>query len=143
MAVKTLKIKRVFAYAIYNSLRNTPPKDYPTTAEIKNTIGEVLPAIKEHIVEYVNMQKRVIEISERVAGDEAALKAVQPQVDVINVEWRKYTKEHGHDIIDIKLDGDAFKTLKDQFNRQDWGTKWLVSIEEFGELLKSFEDAEK
>ena len=58
MAQKILKTKRVYVYAIYNSLRSTPPKDYPTTEEIKTTITEILPAFKTHISEYLEMIKK-------------------------------------------------------------------------------------
>ena len=143
MANKTLSTKRVFAFAIYNALRNTAPKDYPTTAEIKSTISDVLPALKLHVEQYVTLQKRAIEIGESIAGNDAAAKAADPQIQAVQDEWKKYTKEHGSDIVGVELETEAFKTLKAQFNRDEWGTKWLASIEEFGELLAAFEAAEK
>jgi len=143
MAQKLLKLKRVYIYAIYNSLRNTPPKDYPTTEEIKTTISDILPAFKTHISEYLELVKKAEELSVAVAAKEITEKEVAPKMDEINVKWRVYNKEHGQEIVDVQFDGSVFTTLKGQFNRNEWGTKWMANIEEFSELLEVFAAAEK
>lgn len=140
---KTLKLKRVYVYAIYNSLRSTPPKDYPTTEEIKITIADILPAFKSHIAEYLELVKKAEEISAAVGAKEVTEKEIQPKMDKINLDWKSYNKEHGHELVDISLDGSVFTTLKNQFNREDWGKKWLVNIEEFADLIEAFANAEK
>ena len=83
------------------------------------------------------MQQRMIALKE-MTGDEA-----QPGIDAINIDWRKYNKESGNEIVDISLNDEAFKTLSDQFAREDWGKKWVVAIEEFGELMAAFDEAKK
>ena len=143
MAQKTLKTKRVFIYSIYNNLKNTPPKDYPTTEEIKTTISEILPAFKLHIGEYLEMLKKAEELSVSVAAKETTEAEVQPKIDEINASFKAYNKEHGHELVDVQLDGSVFTTLKGQFNRDDWGKKWLANIEEFSELMEAFANAEK
>jgi hypothetical protein len=143
MSNKVLKIKRVFAWAIHNNLRGVPPKDYPSTAEIKNTINDILPALRGHVEAYVGLMKRAEELQSRIALKEATAEAVQPEIDEINVDWRKYNKEHGNEIVDVSLNEEAFKTLSDQFAREDWGKKWVVALEEFGELMVAFEEAKK
>lgn len=142
MAVKTLKTKRVFVYAMWNNLRNTAPKDYPTTNEIKNTINEILPALKEGLGEYPVIMKKAVDLSEKIAGNEEKAKESDPAVKEVNEEWRKYNKEHGPDVVEVKFEGEAFKTLKDQFNRDGWGRKWIATVDEFGELLKAFDEVE-
>ena len=143
MAQKTLKLKRVYVYAIYNNLRSTPPKDYPTTDEIKTTISEILPAFKNHIGEYLELVKRAEEISAAVGAKEVTEEEIKPKMDKINLDWKNYNKDHGQELVDVSLDGSVFTTLKNQFNREDWGKKWLVNIEEFAELIEAFANAEK
>ncbi len=60
-------------------------------------------------------------------------------MDKLNDEWRVYNKEHGSELIEISLDDEGFKTLKAQFDRENWGKKWVANLEEFGELLQAFE----
>ena len=86
MAQKILKTKRVYVYAIYNSLRSTPPKDYPTTEEIKTTITEILPAFKTHISEYLEMIKKAEELSAAVGAKEITEKEIQPKMDEVNAK---------------------------------------------------------
>ena len=143
MSTKTLKIKRVFAYAVYNSLRKTPPKDFPTTGEIKITISDILPAFRTHAASYIEMVKKAEELSVRVASKEIDEGESKEAVDAINVGWRVYTKEHGDDIVEIALDGEAFTTLKAQFERDNWGKTWLANIEEFGEFADAMVEAGK
>ena len=143
MSDKTLKIKRIFAYTIYNNLRNTPPKDYPTTGEIKSTISSILPALKEHISEYLEMMKKVEDLSVKVAEKEFSEADVKTKIDGYNEEWRKYNKEHGIEIVDVSMDEESFRIFKVQFDRDNWGKKWVANIEEFGELMEAFAEAGK
>lgn len=143
MSTKTLKIKRVFAYAVYNSLRKTPPKDFPTTGEIKTTISDILPALKTHAAQYVDMIKQAEELAVKVAAKELDEEASKKAVEAINVTWREYTKEHGDEIVEISLDQEAFTTLKVQFERDNWGKTWLANIEEFGEFSDAMTEAGK
>lgn len=139
MSNKTLKIKRVFAWTIFNSLRNTPPKDFPTTGEIKSTINEVLPALKSQVTYYIEAMEKAVGLAEKVASKEVTEEESKAAVDKLNDEWRVYNKEHGSELIEISLDDEGFKTLKAQFDRENWGKKWVANLEEFGELLQAFE----
>ena len=143
MSQKPLKTRRIFAYTIHNNLRNTPPKDYPTTGEIKSTISSILPALKEHISEYLEMFKAWEGLAEKVALKEITQKESQAEVDKYNEKFRKYNKEHGNEIVEINLDEEGFKTLKAQFDREGWGKKWVANIEEFAELSDAFVEASK
>jgi len=143
MSTKTLKVKRIFAYTIYNNLRNTPPKDYPTTGEIKSTISSILPALKEHISEYLEMLKKAEDLSVKVAEKELSEKDVQAKINGYNEEWRKYNRDHGNEIVEVSLDEEGFKTLRSQFDRENWGKKWVANIEEFGELESAFTEVGK
>lgn len=140
---KTLKIKRVFAWSVYNNLKQTPPKEYPTTGEIKSTISDVLPALKEHVNEYIKMIVQAVEINDKALAKELTESEIKISIDKINEEWRIYTREHGNEIIEFTLDEEGFKTLKSQFDREDWGKKWVANLEEYAELSDAFTDAGK
>lgn len=143
MAEKTLKLRRIFVQAISNNLRNTAPKDYPTTAEIKATITEILPAMKEHVTEYA----KVFEDARDVQAEFTDKKITQAEMDVKVAELNKrivdYTRKEGQEVVEVALSADALKTLTEQFNREDWGKKWLQNLEEFAEVLTAFEEATK
>ena len=47
------------------------------------------------------------------------------------------------EIIELKLNKDTLDILTKQFNREKWGTSWMVNIKEFAELDKAFADANK
>lgn len=143
MAQKTLKLKRVFAWAIYQNLRSTPPKDYPTADEINRTISVFLPAFKQHISDYLRLMKQAEELSLKLSLKEISDAEAKVQTDALNDEWKKYNREHGNDIVEVPFDADEFTTLKTQFNREDWGKKWVVSLEEYGELAESFKAVDK
>lgn len=139
----TIKIKRVIAWNIYGILKNIPPKDYPTTGEIKNTINLILPALGEHIGEYTSMVNQVVELNKKIVAKEIEEEKVKVESDKINEDWRNYNVEHGIEIVDVELNDEGFRTLKEQFDREEWGKKWVANIEEFGELVDAFSEAEK
>lgn len=142
MSQKTLKVRRVFALSMYNNLRNVPPKDYPSTGEIKNTLS-VLPVLKELAAGYLDVFKRASELSEKLSAKSVSDEEHKVAVEKLNEELKAYNGEHSNDVVDVVLDEDCMKTLKTQFERDGWGKKWVVTVEEFGELLEAFNEAVK
>jgi len=141
---KTLKTKRVFVYAIYNNLRMTPPKDYPTVQEIKSTINSILPALKEAVSGYLDLFKKVEALGERIRNDKDLPEAESKKlIDAMNAEWKEYNQAHGNDLVEVALDEEGMKTLKGQFERDKWGKNWIATIEEYSELLDAFAEAVK
>ena len=55
MSSKIIKTKRRLAHAVYNSLKRIPPREYPSTEEIKIVIEDILPELKQHVKEYIKV----------------------------------------------------------------------------------------
>jgi len=140
---KTLKIRRVLAWSIFSNLKKIAPKDYPTTAEIKSTINDILPALKESVSFYSDTIKKAEDIQEKIIDKKITEEESKAEVEKLNIEWKDYNKNSGLEVVDINLDEEAFKTLKAQFERDNWGKSWMLNIEEFGELLEAFNEAGK
>ena len=151
METKTLKIKRVFAWVIYDNLRKIAPKDYPTTAEIKSTLSDILPALKPLVDPYISVLKRAEELQETISkqknleGEDKEImeKETKKTIDGLNDEWKAYNKKEGTEIVDVVINDEGFKTLKAQFEREGWGKLWVTTVEEFGELLEAFTEGNK
>ncbi len=133
---KTLKTKRRLLYAVYNSLKRIPPREYPSTEEIKIVLEDILPEFKKHVLEYIAVVRNATAVNARI--EEFGQEKVQKMVNKLNETWRIYNKDHGLDDIEVKLDKDAITTLTDQFKREDvkgqppiWGRSWFNNIEEF------------
>ena len=143
MSQKTLKIKRVFTWTILNNLKGTPPKDFPTTGEIKSTITTIMPALKEHTTFYSDLMKKAEEHNQKLSSKAITDEESKVEIEKMNTELRDFNKEKGLEIVDVSLDDEGFKVLKAQFERDGWGKKWVVNIEEFGELMLAFDEASK
>ena len=143
MSTKTLKLKRIFVYSVYNHLRSTSPKNYPTTGEIKETISDVLPALKVYISTYLDLLTKAESLSVKLMAKEISEEASKTQVERINVEWRKYNTVHGQEVCSIVLSEEGFKTLRSQFEREGWGKSWTANIDEFSEMMGAFAEAGK
>lgn len=139
--MKTLKMRRIFAYVIYNSLRGIAPKNYPTTGEIKSTISAILPALKAQVSEYLVMHDKAGDLAEKMASKQITEEESKATMDEYNETYRTYNKEHGQEIVDISLDAESLKILKAQFERDGWGATWIANIEEYGEITTAFEEA--
>lgn len=143
MSNKILKIRRIFVWAIYNKLKQTPPKDYPTTGEIKSTISNILPALKEHVGEYLKNIEKAENLQEKLLAKEITDKEMQEGIEKINEGWKEYNKKSGNEIVEVSFDEEGFKTLKTQFEREGWGKQWVMNIDEFSELMEAFAEAGK
>jgi len=143
MPEKTLKIKKVFVWTIYNSLKNTAPKEFPTTGEIKETITSILPTFKAQVTEYIDLVKKISEAEELFDAKKINEDELKEKKAAVETEFKAYNKEHSGDMCELSLPEEAFKTLKAQFDRDNWGRKWVMNIEEFGELMVAFEEAAK
>ena len=112
-------------------------------AEIKATIGDILPALRTHVTHYIEMFDKARDLSAKVKNKELSEEEIKAGVDKINDEIGVYSKEHGMDVVDVVVEKDAFSIFSGQFNRENWGKNWVVNIEEYGELLEAFETAAK
>lgn len=147
MASKILKTKRRLLFAVYNALKRIPPREYPSTEEIKIVLEDILPEFKKHVLEYIVVVRKATAINIRI--EEFGQEKVQKMVDELNVNWRIYNKEHGLDDIEVKLDKDAITTLTNQFKREDakgqppiWGRSWFNNIDEFQYFSDNLESRE-
>ena len=140
---KLLKLKRVFVQSIHINLKSTPPREFPTAGEIKDTISLILPALKEHTSVYAEMSTKAETLALKVSTKELDEAGAKKAVDAINEEWRDYTKEHGKDVCEVALSDEAFKTLRTQFEREGWGPKWTSNLDEYAEMNEAFTEAGK
>ena len=149
MSEKTLKLKKIFVYTLYNNLKNTPAKVYPTTEEVLETL-KLLPKLKEPVQDYISLMLKVEDVHKEYKpklkglSDEETKKVSKEKkekLDKLNEEIIDYNSEHSADACEIKLDEATLKSLKAQFERNDWGKAWVVNIEEFGEILAALEEA--
>jgi len=143
MPDKKLKIKRIFTYTIYNFLRSVPPKEYPTTGEIKVTISSIMPALKEHLSAYMDLMKRVDDMTIATREKKMTEEQSKKKLAELNEEFRKYNLSDGLEVVEVSLDEEGMKTLRMQFDRDNWGKTWVANIEEFGELEAAFTEATK
>ena len=141
--MKELKIKRDFVHAIYNSLKTVPPSEFLTTEEIMTTSNDILPLLKENCIKHVEFFEGIDDLRKKIATkkitEEEGTKERDKNIEVFN----KYTEEHKDDVISLKFEDAVFKVLKEQFERKDWGTKFLSTIEDFVIVTKAFKEAEE
>lgn len=145
MANKTLKIRRVLAWAIYDNLRKMPPRIYPTTAEIKSTLNEVMPKLKPAGDSYNDILSRADETKDQIATEQITKEEGAKKIDELNKEWQDYNRKSGSEIIEIEFTAEGFKTLKEQFERdgKEWGKQWVANISEYAEVLEALSETGK
>lgn len=143
MAVeKTLKLKRIFAFIIHNSLKNTPSKEY-ATGELKALITDIIPSLRKHIDQYVEMSKKVGDMKEKFESKEIKEEDLNSKISEINDEWKAYSKGAGSEVVDIVLSEESMKSLNSIFNKENGGKLWTSNIDEYAELMNAFAEAVK
>ncbi len=138
--MKILKTKRIFLYSVYRALRETPPKEFPTTEEIKVTIDNILPALKEVSIGFTKALDGVDEVNREVRKKKITDKVATEKREKLANQFNEYNDEHGEDIVSIEFEDEHFKVFQEQFDRQGWGQTFLNSIEDYNELSTAFEE---
>ena len=123
--MKKLELKKVSVAIVWNGLKTTPPKEFPTIGEIESA-SKVIDELKESIPEFV----KIIEEGEAI-GNEMAKGKITPELQKKREEYLKKTNEieskNGKDIVKIELEDEDFKVFFQQCER--WGKNWFNRID--------------
>jgi len=131
--MKLLKSKKVNIAICWNSLRNMPPKDFPSIGELESTTA-ILDKLKEAIPEFVNSVLEGEKMNDKIilgrVNDEEVKKI---RADYFN-ESNKLELEKGKEEVTVEFENEEFNTFFQQFER--WGRFWFMKLEAFLEFRK-------
>lgn len=140
---KVFKTKRRLVQVVYSTLKNLPPKEFPTTEELKTTVSDILPALREHVEGYQSFVDEATEIQRERRNKKLTDEQVQKKVDEINERWNEFDQSKGDEEVAVELPEDAYKIFIDQFERENWGKNWFGDIESFVSFSNALEDVEE
>ncbi|NCO11884.1 hypothetical protein GW924_04795, partial [Candidatus Pacearchaeota archaeon] len=134
---KNLELKKVFIAIVWNGLKSTPPKEFPTIGEIESA-SKVLDKLEEAVPEFV----KIIEEGE-VIGNEMMGRKMTPELQKRRGEYLKKTNEienkHGKEIVKIELEDEDFNAFFQQCER--WSKNWFGRINGFLDFRKELTKA--
>ena len=125
--MKTLKTKKVNVLACWNGLKNMPPREFQSIAEMEKT-GTILDLFKEAVSE---LAEALLE-GEKINTDIQLGKIVGEEIIEKKTEFQKMANgledATGKEEIEIALEDDVFNTFFQQFER--WGKNWFQKVED-------------
>ena len=134
---KTLELKKVSIAVVWNGLKGTPPKEFPTIGEIESA-SKVLDKLKETIPEFV----KIIEEGEAI-GNEIMSGKMTPELQKRREEYLKKPTEienkHGKEIVKIELEDEEFNAFFQQCER--WSKNWFNRIDGLLDFRKELNKA--
>ena len=135
--MKNLELKKVSIAIVWNGLKGTPPKEFPTIGEIESA-SKVLDKLKETIPEFV----KIIEEGEAI-GNEIMSGKMTPELQKRREEYLKKTIEienkHGKEIVKIELEDEEFNAFFQQCER--WSKNWFNRIDGLLDFRKELNKA--
>ncbi|OIO42837.1 hypothetical protein AUJ63_01765 [Candidatus Pacearchaeota archaeon CG1_02_35_32] len=135
--MKNLELKKVSIAVVWNGLKSTPPKEFPTIGEIESA-SKVLDKLKETIPEFV----KIIEEGEAI-GNEIMSGKMTPELQKRREEYLKKTIEienkHGKEIVKIELEDEEFNAFFQQCER--WSKNWFNRIDGLLDFRKELNKA--
>lgn len=131
--MKPLKSKKVNLAICWNSLRNVPPKEFPSIGELEVTTV-ILDKLKAGIPEFV---ESVLE-EEQINRDIITGKIKPEQINNKRTEYFKESSkleiEKGEEEVTIEFEDAEFNAFFQQFER--WGKNWFPKVEAFLDFRK-------
>ena len=125
--MKTLKTKKVNVLSCWNGLKNMPPREFQSIAEMEKT-GTILDLFKEAVSELAE----VLLEGEKINIDIQLGKIVGEEIIEKKTEFQKMANgledATGKEEIEIALEDDVFNTFFQQFER--WGKNWFQKVED-------------
>jgi len=135
--MKNLELKKVSIAIVWNGLKGTPPREFPTIGEIESA-SNVLDKFKEAIPEFV----KIIEEGENI-GNEMMRGKMTPELQKRREEYLKKTNEienkHGKEIVKIELEDEEFNAFFQQCER--WSKNWFNRIDGLLDFRKELNKA--
>jgi len=135
--MKNLELKKVSIAIVWNGLKGTPPREFPTIGEIESA-SNVLDKFKEAIPEFV----KIIEEGENI-GNEMMRGKMTPELQKRREEYLKKTTEienkHGKEIVKIELEDEEFNAFFQQCER--WSKNWFNRIDGLLDFRKELNKA--
>jgi len=135
--MKNLELKKVSIAIVWNGLKGTPPREFPTIGEIESA-SKVLDKLKETIPEFV----KIIEEGEAI-GNEIMSGKMTPELQKRREEYLKKTIEienkHGKEIVKIELEDEEFNAFFQQCER--WSKNWFNRIDGLLDFRKELNKA--
>jgi len=135
--MKNLELKKVSIAIVWNGLKGTPPREFPTIGEIESA-SNVLDKFKEAIPEFV----KIIEEGENI-GNEMIRGKMTPELQKRREEYLKKTteieNEHGKEIVKIELEDEEFNAFFQQCER--WSKNWFNRIDGLLDFRKELNKA--
>jgi len=135
--MKNLELKKVSIAIVWNGLKGTPPREFPTIGEIESA-SKVLDKLKETIPEFV----KIIEEGEAI-GNEMMRGKMTPELQKRREEYLKKTTEienkHGKEIVKIELEDEEFNAFFQQCER--WSKNWFNRIDGLLDFRKELNKA--
>ena len=137
---KTLKTKKLHLYMFWlNS--NIKPSEYSTAEEMNSIISEVRTTIAEEIPEFIENNKKILDIQRNFALEDIDEKEANKLLFDLNRQGRKMELTIGEDTVEVELDKEDFGHMLDMFNRL--GKEWFNNPESYIEFDVAMNDANK
>ena len=136
---KTLHTQRRLAYLVFNNLKNTPPKNFPTLDEMDLTVNDILPVFEGEVEGYIQIRKHAEDINLKLSINEVTQKEADDMIKELNIDAAKFEGQHKNDEVEVEFENSPFNTLFQQFER--WGKEWFRTLEDFVDFRKQINKA--
>ena len=149
--MKKIELKRDTVFVIQRQLKGLPPRLVPTTQEIIITATKVVPALEKHVSEYLKLIEQRVKMAKKLKNDKMTQKEFDDESEKLSKEWDTYNDAHADDTVIVKLEDEEFKTLYEQFQREDkelgkndiWGRSWVATTNDYIKVDAAFKKAEE
>ena len=132
--MKSISTKKIYAYIIFSRLKATPPKEYPDTNEMVETVDNILPAFEKVSGEFMDFRKQADDINSAVSAGRMQAPDAQEKLGQMQKEVRAFELDHADELVTVELETAAFTALMQQFER--WGKNWFDRVEDFVSVSK-------
>jgi hypothetical protein len=138
--MKKIELKKVAAAIVWNGLKSTPPKEFPTMGEIESA-SRVIEDIEKAIPEFVDIIKGGEEIKNEMmksVGQKLPASLQKKREEYMRKSTEVETKK-GKEMVKIEFEDDDFNNFFQQCER--WGKNWFTNIGGLMEFRKCLTDA--
>ena len=129
--MKVLKTKKVNVAICWSGLKNTPPREFASIADVEKS-GKVLENFKEVIPDFVEVLEEGEQISIDIQSGKVDPKDITAKQEAYHKKSMALEASNQTEEVSIEIEDDVFNTFFQQFER--FGRNWFQKMETYLEI---------
>lgn len=137
--MKTISLKKLHAFVVYQNLKRTPPKEFTDLDEMTVVVDVILPAFQAVSGKFLEFRKQSETLGNDLGTGRLTKEDWEEKVQALQKELRTFELSEGEQLSEVQIETSGYNKLEALFTK--WGKNWFADLEDFMAVNKAIKGA--